>query len=153
MKPACREAIIAIGTNVADRLGQIHRAVDALRATRGIETVQLGPIIETEPVLPEERPDTQPRFLNTVAALETTLSPEVLLSRMLASETQMGRRRGATVAPRTIDLDLLLHGTARLQRPGLTLPHPRMWERSFVMEPLEALRPGLTARLAHLKGG
>ena len=153
MNTSCQEAIIAIGTNVADRKGQIDCALEALRATTGIESVERGPVIETDPVLPSDSFQPQPSFLNTVAAIATRLAPEVLMSRLLAIEAQLGRRRTGSVAPRTIDLDLLVVGELRCARPGLILPHPRMWDRAFVMEPLEALRPGLADRLAHLKGG
>jgi 2-amino-4-hydroxy-6-hydroxymethyldihydropteridine diphosphokinase len=147
-----QEAVIGIGTNVANREAQIHAAMAALEATKGIESVELGPIIDTEPVVPEETAAAHPRFLNTVAVVGTTLSPEVLMSRLLAIEASFGRGRDGTVAPRTLDLDLLLLGDQRRDVPGLTLPHPRMWERPFVLEPLEALRPGLANRASRFQG-
>ena len=97
-------------------------------------------------MLAEDSTQPHPRYLNTVAVAKVRLSGEVLMARLLALEASFGRRRSGEVLPRTLDLDLLLLGRERCRRPGLTLPHPRMWERSFVREPLEALRPGLLAK-------
>ena len=138
-----REAVIGIGTNLADRAGQIVAARNALLATPQVESVELGPIIETEPVLTGNSEEPHPRYLNTVAVAMVRLSAEVLMARLLALEAAFGRRRSGGEAPRTLDLDLLLLGRIRCQRPGLTLPHPRMWQRAFVRDPLEAIRPGL----------
>ena len=143
MDEPMREAVIGIGTNVADRSGQIAAARTALLATPRIETVELGPIIETEPVLSGNPEEPHPRYLNTVAVARVGLSAEVLMARLLALEAAFGRRRCGDESPRTLDLDLLLLGRIRCRIPGLTLPHPRMWERSFVRDPLEAIRPGL----------
>ena len=140
-----REAVIGIGTNLGDRSGQIEAARVSLLATSGIESVEIGPVIETEPVLPDDVEEPHPWYLNTVAIIRTRLSPEVLMGRLLAIEANLGRRRSGSVLPRTLDLDLLLLGKERRNTPGLTIPHPRMWSRSFVREPLEALRPGLLA--------
>jgi 2-amino-4-hydroxy-6-hydroxymethyldihydropteridine diphosphokinase len=86
----------------------------------------------------------QPRFLNGVAELETTLRAEELLQALLGVEAALGRtREGPRGGPRTIDLDLLLYGEAQLEAPGLTVPHPRLAERRFVLEPLAELAPGL----------
>ena len=96
---------------------------------------------ETDPVGYED----QPRFLNAAVALETELSPRELLDRLLAVERELGRTRdGPRYGPRTIDLDLLLYGEAVVDEPGLRVPHPRLAERRFALEPLAELDPGLT---------
>ena len=146
MNGEVREAVIGIGTNLGDRSGQIEAARVSLLATPGIESVEIGPVIETEPVLPDDVQEPHPWYLNTVAIIRTRLSPEVLMGRLLAIEANLGRRRCGSVLPRTLDLDLLLLEKERRSTPGLTIPHPRMWSRSFVREPLEALRPGLLAK-------
>lgn len=143
-----QEAVIGIGTNLANREAQIRLAVAELQATPGVDSVELGPIIETEPVVPEDSLHDHPRYLNTVAVVRTVHSPEIVMARLLAIEASLGRRRVGSITPRTIDLDLLLLGDERRDSLGLQLPHPRMWERSFVLEPLEALRPGLANRAA-----
>ena len=95
---------------------------------------------ETEPV---GRLD-QPRFLNGAVAVATTLPPRALLERLLAVERELGRERGGPrFGPRTIDLDLLLYGDETVEEPGLTVPHPRLAERRFVLEPLAELAPDL----------
>ena len=87
----------------------------------------------------------QPRFLNGVAALETTHGPRELLGLLLAVEARFGRDRSAVPAqgPRTLDLDLLVYGDEEIDEPGLRVPHPRLGERAFVLEPLAELEPGL----------
>jgi 2-amino-4-hydroxy-6-hydroxymethyldihydropteridine diphosphokinase len=95
---------------------------------------------ETDPVGYED----QPRFLNGAAALETALTPREVLDRLLAVERQLGRTRdGPRYGPRTIDLDLLLYGEEIVDEPGLRVPHPRLAERRFALEPLFELDPGL----------
>jgi 2-amino-4-hydroxy-6-hydroxymethyldihydropteridine diphosphokinase len=84
-------------------------------------------------------PEGQDRYLNAVAELETALSPRALLQRLLAIERRHGRRRTVRHGPRTLDLDLLLYGDRVINEPELTVPHPRMWERPFVMGPLSEI--------------
>ena len=87
----------------------------------------------------------QPMFLNAVAELDTALSPRALLDRLLEVERELGRtREGPRYGPRTIDLDLLLYGQETVAEPGLTVPHPRLHERRFVLEPLSELDPALS---------
>jgi 2-amino-4-hydroxy-6-hydroxymethyldihydropteridine diphosphokinase len=125
---------VGVGANLGDREGSIRRAVELLCVAR------LSTIRETEPWGYEE----QPRFLNAVAELETTLSPPALLDRLLEIERELGRMRdGPRWGPRTIDLDLLLFGSESVDEPGLTVPHPRLHERLFVLEPLAELDPDL----------
>jgi 2-amino-4-hydroxy-6-hydroxymethyldihydropteridine diphosphokinase len=133
-------AYVALGANLGDRERTLREAVDALGAEKGIEVVAVSTLRETEPVGVGE----QPRFLNGAAELETTLTARELLDRLLAVEQRFGRVRVAGEhSPRTLDLDLLLYGDDRIDEPGLTVPHPRLHERGFVLEPLAELAPGL----------
>lgn len=116
------------------------RAVELLREVRDTEVVAVSSLRETEPVGLED----QPRFVNGAVALETELSPRALLDELLAIEHRLGRtREGPRFGPRTIDLDLLVYGDAEIDEPGLTVPHPRLHERRFALEPLAEVAPGL----------
>ena len=131
---------IGVGANLGDREGTIKAALERLSAQDEIEVVRVSSLRETDPVGYAD----QPRFLNGAAALETDLPPNELLERMLAVERELGRvRDGPRYGPRTIDLDLLLYGDAVVDEPGLQVPHPRMTERAFVLEPLAELDPEL----------
>ena len=133
-------AYVGLGANLGDRERTLRAAVDALAADEGIEVVAVSNLRETDPVGVGE----QPRFLNGAIALETTLSARELLDRLLAVEQRFGRVRvPGEHGPRTLDLDLLLYGDEVLDEPGITLPHPRLHERRFVLEPLAELAPGL----------
>jgi len=133
-------AYIGLGANLGDREAALHAALAALRANPGIEVVAVSRVRETEPWGLAE----QPPFLNAAAALETTLSPRGLMDALLAVERDLGRTRaGPRWGPRTIDLDLLLFGDEVIDEPGLTVPHPRLAERLFVLEPLNDLDPAL----------
>jgi 2-amino-4-hydroxy-6-hydroxymethyldihydropteridine diphosphokinase len=133
-------AYVGLGSNLGDREETLRAAVGALAAEGGIELVLLSTLRETEPVGVGE----QPRFLNGVAAIETTLAPRELLDRLLAVEQRFGRvRLPGEHGPRTLDLDLLLYGREQIDEPGLTVPHPRLHERRFVLEPLAEVAPGL----------
>jgi 2-amino-4-hydroxy-6-hydroxymethyldihydropteridine diphosphokinase len=135
-------AYVGLGANLGDREATIRRAVALLAATPGIEIVAVSTLRETDPVGYAD----QPRFLNGAAALETELAPRELLDRLLAIEQELGRVRGEgpRYGPRTIDLDLLLYGDEIVDEPGLAVPHPRLGERRFVLEPLHELDPNLT---------
>ena len=125
---------VALGSNLGDREATIRRAAAAIGARR------VSSIRETEPWGYAD----QPRFLNAVAEIETELGPRELLERLLAVERELGRERtGPRYGPRTIDLDLLVHGDAAVAEPGLEVPHPRLAERLFVLEPLAELAPDL----------
>jgi 2-amino-4-hydroxy-6-hydroxymethyldihydropteridine diphosphokinase len=133
-------AYVALGANLGQREITLRAAVDALGAEEGIEVVAFSALRETEPVGVGE----QPLYLNGAVALETTLSARELLDRLHALEQRFGRVRVAGEhGPRTLDLDLLLYGDAELDEPGLVVPHPRLHERRFVLEPLAELAPGL----------
>ncbi len=134
-------AYVGLGSNLGDRERALLAALDALGAEPGIEVVGVSRLRETEPVGVVD----QPRFLNGAAALETELPPRELLDRLLGVERRFGRDRGAErpLGPRTLDLDLLLYDGETIDEPGLLVPHPRLHERRFVLEPLADLDPGL----------
>jgi 2-amino-4-hydroxy-6-hydroxymethyldihydropteridine diphosphokinase len=128
---------IGIGANLGDRDATLRSAVRALAAAPGVEVVAVSTIRETDPV---GSITDQPRFLNGAVALETSLGARELLELLLRIEADHGRlREGPQGGPRTLDLDLLVHGEDRVDEPGLTVPHPRLHERDFVLEPLAEL--------------
>lgn len=134
-------AFIGLGSNLGDREDTLRRAVELLGEDSGIEILAVSSLRETDPVGYLD----QPRFLNGVCAIETDLTPRELLTRLLEIERVLGRRRdGPRFGPRTADLDLLLYGEEIVDEPELTLPHPRLTERRFVLEPLVELDPELT---------
>ena len=131
---------VGLGANLGDRVRTLRAAVDALAGEDGVEVVAVSTLRETEPVGVGE----QPRFLNGAVALETTLEAHELLDLLLAIEKRFGRvRLPGEHGPRTLDLDLLLYGDEEIDEPGLAVPHPRLHERRFVLEPLAELAPGL----------
>jgi 2-amino-4-hydroxy-6-hydroxymethyldihydropteridine diphosphokinase len=133
-------AYIGLGGNLGDRKSYLDRAVELLEREEEIEVVARSAVRETEPVGYAD----QPPFLNAAVAVETDLEPRELLDRLLAIERELGReRRGPRFGPRTIDLDLLLVGDRVVDEPGLVVPHPRLHERRFVLEPLAELDPEL----------
>ena len=133
-------AYVGLGANLGDRQATIERAIELVGAAHGVEVVGVSSLRETDPVGLED----QPRFLNGALAVETTLSPRALLELLLEIERALGRTRtGPRFGPRTIDLDLLLYGDEQMDEPGLTIPHPRLHERRFALEPLAELAPGL----------
>ena len=125
-------AYVGLGANLGDREGTIRRAAELIGAGR------LSTIVETDPWGYEN----QPRFLNAVAEVETQLTPRRFLDHLLDIERRLGRERvGPRWGPRTADLDLLLWGGETIDEPGLQVPHPRLHERLFVLEPLAELVP------------
>jgi 2-amino-4-hydroxy-6-hydroxymethyldihydropteridine diphosphokinase len=152
------EAFVGIGSNLGDRESHVRRALELLADEPEIELVEVSRIRETDPVGILE----QPRFLNAAARLATELPPRALLERLLVIEERLGRvRTGERYGPRTIDLDLLLYEDEVVEEPGLHVPHPRLAERRFVLEPLADLDPQLvvpglgplSALLAGLESG
>jgi 2-amino-4-hydroxy-6-hydroxymethyldihydropteridine diphosphokinase len=129
--------VIALGSNLGDRLYNLRRAIDELQ--RVISVVRLSSVSATAPV---DAPPGSPDFLNMVVAGYTRLSPEALLLSLQNIEHRLGRVRGVRNAPRTIDLDLILHGANLRRSRALILPHPRYRERDFVMRPLRELGLG-----------
>ncbi|WP_410512990.1 2-amino-4-hydroxy-6-hydroxymethyldihydropteridine diphosphokinase [Paenibacillus sp. BR2-3] len=131
------EAYIALGANLGDREGTLAEALNRLNGHEAIQIVRCSGVYETEPVGYLD----QPQFLNMAAALVTTLEPESLLNVMLEIETGLGRTRDIRNGPRTVDLDLLWMEGRSMDTPHLTLPHPRMHERAFVLFPLNDIVP------------
>jgi 2-amino-4-hydroxy-6-hydroxymethyldihydropteridine diphosphokinase len=132
-------AYVALGSNLQDPARQVRSGLEALARLPDTRLVTRSSLYRTAPV---GKPD-QPDFINAVARLDTGLEPEVLLLRLLDIERQHARVRGERNGPRTLDLDLLLHGECRMESPGLTVPHPRMHERAFVLAPLAEIAPEL----------
>jgi 2-amino-4-hydroxy-6-hydroxymethyldihydropteridine diphosphokinase len=132
-----RQAFIGVGANLGDRWAAIQRALAALARTSGILAVESSGVYETIPVGVSD----QPKFLNLIAGIETTLAPEQLLMVLHALEDAAGRKRACEIrwGPRVLDLDLLLYEGEERAGPELVLPHPRMWERAFVLVPLREL--------------
>jgi 2-amino-4-hydroxy-6-hydroxymethyldihydropteridine diphosphokinase len=126
---------LSLGSNVGDREGNLHTAVDRLRALG--EVVAVSSFYETEPV----EFTAQPWFLNCAVKLDTEKMPKQLLAGILEIEQQLGRRRGQDKGPRIIDIDILLFGNSIVEDSGLTIPHPAMHERRFVLEPLTEIAP------------
>jgi 2-amino-4-hydroxy-6-hydroxymethyldihydropteridine diphosphokinase len=126
-----------LGSNVGDRQGNLRLAIDRLSALGEVSAV--SSFYETEPV----EFTAQPWFLNCVVSLATTQPPRELLTALLAIEQSMGRRRTQLKGPRTIDLDILLYGDKVVHEAGLTIPHPALAERRFVLEPLIEIAPEL----------
>jgi len=131
-------AFVSLGSNLGDREAYLRRAIHALGATRGIRWIGVSRIYETDPVGPLP----QGPYLNAVAEIETALEPRALLERLLQIEAEEGRiRRGARGEARTLDLDLLFFADRCIDEDELIVPHPRVHERGFVLEPLCELAP------------
>ncbi len=138
MNDLSHTAFVALGSNLGRRKKNIAAALNALEATRGVSVEAVSPLYETDP---EGGPDDQPRFINGVARLRTSLPPDRLLAVCQHIEDLLGRKRLVRWGPRTIDLDLLLYENEILSSPELTLPHPMMHLRTFVMRPLADIAP------------
>jgi len=131
------QAVVALGSNLGDRLAHLAAGAAALRDLGTVLAV--SHVYETKP----EGPVPQPPFLNAVGALSTTLAPVELLQRLLEAEKERGRVRDQPGGPRTLDLDLLFYGNLIIRRPGLTVPHPRWKARAFVCIPLLEILPAM----------
>ena len=144
-------AYVGIGSNLGEPARQVEAAFEELGRIRQTKLGARSSLYRSRPVGYAR----QPEFVNAVAALETSLPPLDLLTELQAVESRHGRERSFPNAPRTLDLDLLLYGQEIIARPGLTVPHPRMHERAFVLKPLleigpEIAIPGLGAAQACL---
>lgn len=128
---------LGLGSNLGDRDANLRRAVEALAPD--FTVARLSQLYDTAPVLVTE----QPRFHNLVAGGETALDPRALLRYLKRIETEMGRAGGIRYGPRVIDIDILLYGQIVLETPELTIPHPRLAERGFVLAPLAEIAPDL----------
>lgn len=135
-------AYVALGSNLGDPVRTIEDAIDAMAALRGSLLTAISSLYRTAPVGLRNQPD----FINAVVALDSRLPPRELLDELSTLEARFGRIRepgSVKNAPRTLDLDLLLHGDTVQDDPALTLPHPRMHERAFVLAPLAEIAPEL----------
>ncbi len=130
-------AAIALGANLGDRLETLRAAIERISSLGAI--IKVSSVYETDPVGYLD----QPAFYNAVLLLETNLGPETIMTELLKIEAELGRVRTFANAPRAIDLDLLLYGDEIRDTPALTLPHPRMHERAFVLVPLAAIAPNM----------
>ncbi len=131
-------AYLALGSNLGDRAATLQQAVDGLGAAAGVHVVDVSKVYETDPVGPA-----QPDYLNAVVAVDTDLDARGLLELARRLERDAGRVRGERWGPRTLDVDVLLFGNDRIDEPDLVVPHPRMWEREFVLAPLADVAPDL----------
>ncbi len=132
-----RSVLVALGSNLGDRAGNLRRGLELLAREPGVEVVRVSEVLETEPVGgPSQGP-----YLNTAAEVVTTLGPRDLLAAIHRTEAALGRVRTVRDGPRTLDLDILLFADEVVREPGLEIPHPRMLERSFVLDPLVRIAP------------
>ena len=132
-------AYVALGSNLGNPVQTIEEAIDAMAALRGSLLKAMSSLYRTAPIGLKRQPD----FINAVVALDTRLTPRELLTELFALEARFGRERSVKNAPRTLDLDLLMHGETVQDDPELILPHPRMHERAFVLAPLAEIAPDL----------
>jgi 2-amino-4-hydroxy-6-hydroxymethyldihydropteridine diphosphokinase len=132
-------AYVGLGANLGPREVTLLRAVDLLAETEGVDVLQVSQLRQTEPFGVVD----QPPYLNGAVVVDTTLTPRELLERLLEIERQLGRVRDVRWGARTIDLDLLVYGDLSVDEPGLRVPHPRLAERRFALEPLAELDPAL----------
>ena len=133
-------AYVALGANLGDAAATLHDALHRLDHTPGIRMLKASSLYRTAPI-----DSSGPDYLNAVAEVSTTLTAPALLAALQAIETAHGRERPYRNAPRTLDLDLLLYGSARIESTDLTVPHPRMGERAFVLVPLAEVTPALVS--------
>jgi 2-amino-4-hydroxy-6-hydroxymethyldihydropteridine diphosphokinase len=133
-----RTVVLALGSNLGDRLANLQGGVDALCARPGLSDVAVSPVYETAPVGGPAQPD----YLNAVLVAATTLPARAVLDRGQEAESALGRVPGQRWGPRTLDVDVVVYGTEVSDDPGLTLPHPRAHERAFVLAPWHDLDPG-----------
>jgi 2-amino-4-hydroxy-6-hydroxymethyldihydropteridine diphosphokinase len=138
-------ALIGLGANLGQARETIERALEALKSTSGIEALEVAPFYGSDPVDAKG-----PTFVNTVARIQTHLAPLALLEVLQALEREHGRERTFRNAPRTLDLDLLWYEEITMETARLTLPHPRMHERAFVLKPLNDLMPELVLKQGNI---
>ncbi len=133
-----RRCVLAIGSNLGDRITYLQGAVASLADTPEVWLTEVSPVYESEPV---DAPDGSKDFLNAVVLADTTLSARTLLDRALAIEDAYGRERSERGAPRTLDVDLIVVGDRRANEEDLVLPHPKAHERAFVLAPWNDVEP------------
>ncbi|MCM8787098.1 MAG: 2-amino-4-hydroxy-6-hydroxymethyldihydropteridine diphosphokinase [Candidatus Omnitrophica bacterium] len=137
---------IGVGSNLGDRLKNINDAIEELKKNKKIKVEKVSTIIETEP----EGNLAQPKYLNAVLKIKTSLSATKLLEILQLIETKLGRVRLEKNAPRTIDLDILLYSNKIIRKKNLEIPHPRMFNREFVLKPLFQIEPNIHKTLSRL---
>jgi 2-amino-4-hydroxy-6-hydroxymethyldihydropteridine diphosphokinase len=137
--PAPQIVYLSLGSNLGDRAAFIERAIEALGAA-GVRVLRRSAIYDTEPV---DSPVMCSSYLNVAVEAETELAPQALLAALLAIERSLGRERTVPNGPRTIDIDILLYGSSVVREAGLTIPHPRMAARRFVLVPLAEIAAGV----------
>jgi 2-amino-4-hydroxy-6-hydroxymethyldihydropteridine diphosphokinase len=135
---------LSLGSNIGNREANLREGLQRLEKLGTVEAV--SSLYETEPIEVQRE---QPWFLNCAARMQTELAPEEFLAQMLAVEQCMGRKRTEPKGPRTIDIDILFFGDAVLDTPALTIPHPAMQQRRFVMEPLAEIAPDVEHPVVH----
>ncbi|HET9496007.1 MAG TPA: 2-amino-4-hydroxy-6-hydroxymethyldihydropteridine diphosphokinase [Chloroflexia bacterium] len=133
-------AYLGLGSNMGDARGHVMRALTEIEALLGTSLERTSPMYGTKPWGKLD----QPNFVNAVAEIRTTLSPRQLLTAVKVIERAHGRSPGERWGPRPLDIDILVYGDTIVGEPDLQVPHPRMWERGFVLRPLADLRPDLT---------
>ena len=137
MNNQASRAFIALGSNLEDPISQIHLAFEELKQIPGTHLICQSSLYKTAPIGRHDQPD----FINAVALVETRLTPHDLLKALLAIERNHGRVRHSLNEPRTLDLDVLLYDELQCQDEVLTIPHPRMSQRAFVLKPLMEIAP------------
>ena len=140
-------AYIALGANLGDAVAAVKQAVASINALPNCSVKKTSSLYKTEPLetLPGHAPGGD--YINAVVEVETSLPAPKLLQHLQQIEQAAGRQRPYTNAPRTLDLDLLLYGCGSIDSANLTVPHPRMWQRAFVLVPLAEIAPGLVSDL------
>lgn len=134
------EAVLSLGSNLGERMSNLKNAIQALDNLEKTSVVKVSKFYETEPFGTQEK---QSKYINCCAVISTELSPEMLMGACLGIEAAMGRVRTHRFCARTIDIDILLYENLEVNLANLTLPHPRMLERNFVLVPLNDICPGL----------
>lgn len=132
-------AYLGLGSNMDDPRAQLNAAIEAISRIPSTQVLRASPLYASKPWGKTDQPD----FLNMVLEIETGLAPHSLFLRCKEIEAEQGRTAGERWGPRPIDIDILLYGTESLNTASLVVPHPRMWERAFVLQPLADLRPDL----------
>jgi 2-amino-4-hydroxy-6-hydroxymethyldihydropteridine diphosphokinase len=133
-------AYIALGANLGDAASTVRKAMDSIHAMPGTQVVRRSALYLTTPI-DSDGPD----YVNAVVEVLTTLCPPHLLEQLQGLEQAKGRKRPYRNAPRTLDLDMVLFGSGQISSPALVVPHPRMWQRAFVLRPLAEIAPHLVS--------
>lgn len=138
---ACIVAYLGLGSNMNHPKAQLERAVEAIERLPATRIIRKSPLYASKPWGKLDQPD----FLNMVVEIETGLSSHTLLQQCKRIEAEQGRKEGERWGPRPVDIDILLFGDKAIRTAGLVVPHPRMWERAFVLLPLANLRPDIVS--------